>query len=250
MNLNDSIRFVIVRALGNFLVLLSLYGVGAAFGPLVYYELQFNFIKFKGVHFKVNSTASIKENKYKGVNDITKAAEISGVDNRIDHRLSFLDVLAGSKEQELIPIDTQFSILIPKIAANERIFPNIDPDIVNEILPVLQKGIAHARGSVFPGMKGVVYLFAHSTDNWWNVGRYNAVFYLLKDLSYGDEIVLFYKNRRYNYVVTERFIADPEYVSLLSNSHSGNHRLVLQTCWPPGTSWKRLFVVARLQGEI
>jgi len=43
-------------------------------------------------------------------------------------------------------------------------------------LPILQKGIAHAQGSVFPGMQGNIYLFAHSTDNWWNVGRYNAVF--------------------------------------------------------------------------
>ncbi|MBI3282683.1 hypothetical protein HYZ70_01240 [Candidatus Curtissbacteria bacterium] len=32
-----------------------------------------------------------------------------------------------------------------------------------------------------------LYLFAHSTDNFWDAGRYNAVFYLIKNLVRGEE---------------------------------------------------------------
>ena len=49
----------------------------------------------------------------------------------------------------------------------------------NEFLPVLRKGIAHAKGTALPNeTNGNVYLFAHSTDSLLNVGRYNAVFTL------------------------------------------------------------------------
>jgi sortase A len=147
--------------------------------------------------------------------------------------------------QELIPSDTNFSILIPRIGATAKIFPNVDPSNENQFLPILMKGVAHAAGSVFPGMNGNVYLFAHSTDNFWDVGRYNAVFYLLKDLKKGDDVVIFYKNQRYNYVVTGSKIIDPSNVSYLVNSQNQDkQQLILQTCWPPGTTFQRLLVFA------
>ena len=114
----------------------------------------------------------------------------------------------------------------------------------NEFLPVLQNGVAHAKGTVFPGMKGNIYLFAHSTDNFWDVGRYNAVFYLLKDLKPGDDIVIFFENQRYNYVVTELKTVDPQDISYITKANTGKEQLILQTCWPPGTTWKRLLVFA------
>ena len=142
------------------------------------------------------------------------------------------------------PKDSDFSILIAKIGASAKVFPNVDPTSENEFLPILQKGIAHAKGSVFPGMFGNVYLFAHSADNWWNVGRYNAVFYLLQHLELGDEIVVFFGGKRYDYVVSQKIISDPSDISLLTQAQGGEERLVLQTCWPPGTTWKRLYIIA------
>ena len=154
-------------------------------------------------------------------------------------------VLSGPKEQLLIAPDPNFSILIPKIGASAKIFPNVDPSAENEFLPILQHGVAHAKGTVFPGVPGNTYLFAHSTDNFWDVGRYNAVFYLLKDLSAGDDIVIFFENRRFNYKVTQTQIVDASEVSYITNSaQTSGQRLILQTCWPPGTSWKRLIVFA------
>lgn len=256
MTRKQALHFVAVRSLGNFLVLFALYGVGATFGPALYYELQFRVIEARGIHFSVQNlesriqkeqdqdvkkqTTGTNQEKGQGVQNFQTTTSSNTTGNP-----GFAQILAGSKEQVLIPKDSNFSILIPKIGASATIFPNVDPNNPEEFLPILSKGIAHAKGSVFPGMKGNVYLFAHSTDNWWNVGRYNAVFYLLKDLRAGDEIVIFFENQRYEYKVAYTTVADPTDVGYLTASHEGESRLVMQTCWPPGTTWKRLYVIAR-----
>lgn len=215
----SDLKFLILRSIGNFLVLFALFGVLATFGPAVYFEVQYRVVKARGVEFEVS--------------------------NQVSSNASFGDLLTGSKEQVLSPVDSEFSILIPKIGASAKIYPNVDPVKEEAFLPVLKDGIAHAKGSVFPGLNGNVYLFAHSADNFWDAGRYNAVFYLLKDLNEGDEIVIFYRGERYNYYVTGSQISDPQDVSLITNATNGGEQLVLQTCWPPGTTLKRLFVFAR-----
>jgi len=89
-------------------------------------------------------------------------------------------------------------------------------------------------------------LFAHSTDNFWNAGRYNAIFYLLKDLVPGDEVVVFYQNKRYDYIVSESKIVNPDDVShIVDAQNAGEETLILQTCWPPGTTFQRLLVFAK-----
>ncbi|MEK7518029.1 MAG: sortase [Patescibacteria group bacterium] len=231
MTKSETVRFVIIRSIGNFLVLFAIFGVFAILGPAIYYEVIFRIMQVRGVSFAVAT------NRTQSVEEIRK-------ENRTV-RPGFADILAGPKRQILIPIDTEFSILIPKIGANAKIFPNVDSGDPNIFLPVLQKGVAHAAGTFFPGNKGNIYLFAHSTDNFWNVGRYNALFYLLKDLEKGDEVVVFSQNVRYNYVVSDSAIANPQEVSYITQADTGQELLILQTCWPPGTTWKRLMVFAK-----
>lgn len=238
MTRREAIKFVLVRSLGNFLLLFALYGVVATFGPAVSYEAQYRIIQLRGVHFTVSSITHAVEPQ--NVSSDEKKESISD-----SSQPGFAQVIAGNKEQVLIPKDTDFSISIPKIGASAKIYPNVDPSNPAEFLPILQKGIAHAKGSVFPGLPGTVYLFAHSTDNWWDVGRYNAVFYLLWHLDLNDQIVVFFEGRRYEYVVSQKIISDLEDTSLLTNAQSGSQqRLVLQTCWPPGTTLKRLYIIA------
>lgn len=247
MNTKEAIRFVVVRSLGNFLLLLSLYGVVVIFGKAVYYELQYRLKEARSVRFTVQSSQfRVQNNK-----EIDKTVATGGAQQeRGREGVGFWDVLAGAKEQVLIPIDTDFSIVIPKIAARAKIYSNIDPEDSEGFKPVLQRGIAHAKGSVFPGMGGNIYLFAHSSSDWWDAGRVNPVFYLLKDLDAGDEVVVFFERRRYEYVVKEKFITDPTYTDFLSDTQTGSEKLILQTCWPPGTAWRRLFVVAKPKSSI
>lgn len=223
MTKSDAIKFLILRTIGNFLVLFAIFGVVATFGPALYYEAQYRIIQIRGVSFSV-------------------AQEIAPAVTK--PTIGFADILSGPKEQILTPIDPLFSILIPKIGANAKIFPNIDPSNPDIFLPVLQHGVAHASGTFFPGHLGNIYLFAHSADNFWDVGRYNAVFYLLKDLKEGDDVVVFSQNVRHNYIVTASKIVDPSEVSHITKPQTGKELLILQTCWPPGTTWQRLMVFA------
>ena len=236
MTRGEVIRFLILRSIGNFLLLFAIFGVLATFGPALYYEVSFKIVQARGVKYTIvdSQTSPLGEILKKQKSEISQG--ISG---------GFAQVLAGPKEQILIPKDTDFSILIPRLGASTKVFPNIDPSNQNEFLPILQRGVAHAKGTVFPGMQGNIYLFAHSTDNFWDVGRYNAVFYLLKDLKPGDDIVIFFENQRHNYVVAESKVVDSKDVSFITQAKNGKEQLILQTCWPPGTTWKRLLVFAR-----
>lgn len=240
MTRREAIKFVVIRSLGNFLLLMAIYGVVATFGPALYYEVQYQVIKARGIRFEVAKVPKVSE--------VSKASSSGSADVKAfkpQEEVNFGDILAGSKEQILVPKDTTFSIVIPKLGASAKVYPNVDPSNQDEFLPVLKKGVAHAKGTVFPGMQGSTYLFAHSADNWWDVGQYNAVFYLLKDLRKGDEVIVFFEDQRYEYVVSETFIADSSDVSLLANAKDPNKtQLVLQTCWPPGTTLKRQFVIA------
>lgn len=160
-------------------------------------------------------------------------------------RLHFSDLLNSNQAvASFTAPDPDFSIVIPKISASAKVFPNISPADEKEYLPVLKKGVAHARGTSLPGEKGNIYLFAHSTDSPLNIVSYNAVFYGLKDLEEGDQIVIFFQNRLHLYKVTEKKIVPASDVSAFEPQDK-EEVLILQTCWPPGTTLDRLLVFAK-----
>lgn len=143
----------------------------------------------------------------------------------------------------LTPVDPNFSIIIPKIGANARVLANIDASNKNIYLEALNHGVAQALGTAFPGEGGHIFLFAHSTDYFWNVSTYNAIFYLLYKLEKNDEVNIFYKGQRFVYRVIGQEIVDPSQVQYLTRK-TNREFLTLQTCWPPGTTLKRLLIFA------
>src|SRR3989344_1938287 len=145
----------------------------------------------------------------------------------------------------LAPPDPNFSLVIPKISARSKILANIDPQNQTEYLAALAEGVAHAKGSGFPGEGGNIYLFAHSTDTPFKAIRYNAVFYLLSELVSGDRVEVYFGGVKHRYTVTEKKIVEPTDTSYLVSTNSENKEmLILQTCWPPGTTLKRLLIFA------
>ena len=147
-------------------------------------------------------------------------------------------------EEKIIPKSRDFGLVIPRIQINEQIFSEIDPTNPSEYLPVLTQGVAHARGSVFPGKEGNVFIFAHSSDTPLNITRYNAVFYLIGKLNPNDEIIIYYQKRQYTYQVTDKKILSPKELDEFLGTLEGR-TLTLQTCYPPGTTLKRLIVIAK-----
>lgn len=147
--------------------------------------------------------------------------------------------------KEITPVNNNFSLIIPKIGINAAVIPTVNPANPGEYLDALQKGVAHASTSYFPDENGTVYLFSHSTNYEWFVDDLNAVFYLLKDLQQGDTIVVVYKNQQYVYKISDKRIVKPNEVSYLV-PQAGKKRLILQTCWPPGSTTERLLLLADL----
>lgn len=225
---NEYLRVFILRFIGNFLVLSSLFMIGKTFYLPVREEIRYLIEQKTGKKYqvveKVSNNLAVDKEVLKTKGSLTKTIE-------------------GKKVEFLVPVDPQFSIVIPKIGANARILANVDAANEGEYLAALQKGVAHAAGTTFPGEGGHIFLFAHSTDYFWNVGAYNAVFYLLSKLEKGDEVDLFYQGKRYVYRVIGKEIVDPNRVEFLTRK-SNREFLTLQTCWPPGTTLKRLLVFA------
>lgn len=146
----------------------------------------------------------------------------------------------------MAPIDANFGLVIPKIFANVAVTAEVNPEVAAQYQAVLREagGVAHAAGSSVPGEPGTTYIFGHSTDAALNVSRYNAVFYLLKKLEPGDEIIAYYQGKDYHYQVAEKKVVAPADISDITNV-TNESKLVLQTCWPPGTTWKRLLIIAK-----
>jgi len=143
------------------------------------------------------------------------------------------------------PIDSEFSILIPKININTKVTKNVDPYDSQEYQIALTKGVAHAQGSSLPGFPGNTFIFAHSASNWYQANQYNAVFYLINKLEINDEIIIYYEGSRYLYLVSEKKIVKNNEINYLTNSPQNSSILTLMTCWPPGTGLSRLLVIAK-----
>jgi len=142
------------------------------------------------------------------------------------------------------PVDLEdFFLTIPKINLDSKVLANVDINAESEYqAKLLETGVAHAKGSYLPGENGPTVLFAHSTDTLENIVTYNAKFFAAKDLVAGDEIVMQFDHKVYRYQVVGQQVIDPSDIDAIRNSGAD---LVLLTCYPPGTSWKRLLIFAK-----
>lgn len=213
------------------------------FGPVIVEEAKYRYTQSQNVHYVVADDVSISTTPSPG------PIAVGPSPTPLLPEESFGEIPKDANVQVLRPVDPNFSIVIPKIGANAKVIPNVDASNYDSYIDALTKGVAHADGTGFPGGRSNIYLFAHSTDSFWNVGRYNAVFYLLKELEPGDEIDVFYGRVRHKYKVVEKKIVSPSDVHYLTDK-TLYEQLILQTCWPPGTTLDRMLVIARPESEI
>ncbi|MFC1727300.1 sortase [Patescibacteria group bacterium] len=154
------------------------------------------------------------------------------------------DVSFGELAEKIVPVSSEFGLVIPQIQINSRVFPIVDDQNPAEYRPLLAQGVAHAKWSVLPNQKGMVFIFAHSADSPLSITRYNAVFYLINKLVKGDQVLIYYQNQEYEYQVIEKKIVSPVKVREVV-TNLGEGYLVLQTCHPPGTTLNRLLVISK-----
>ncbi len=147
---------------------------------------------------------------------------------------------AGQNAEQARPkYNKQNSVVIGKI--------NIDAPLVfssgttqKELNQALNQGVVVYPGSVLPGQNGNLFLTGHSSTYPWNKTQYGQVFTLLDKLEPGDVIIIYYNQYKYEYQVTKKYVTSPDKVSVGGPSQAKT--ITLMTCWPIGTTWKRLMV--------
>lgn len=229
-----------VRFFGYLVFLTGLAGFVFILGPVI--QAEFNYRKDRILQVKRTVPKIVTSIESQEARESASPAS-SLEEPSQDGPVSFSNVSVS--ENTIIPVSTEYGIVIEKINANARIVPGVNPGNEKEYTKALSNGVAEALGSTPPAEKGNLYLFSHSTNAPWNIVRYNAVFYLLKELVSGDRVIIFYKNRRYDYIVFDKAIVKPNDVSYLTNKYD-SPILTLQTCDPPGTLLNRLVVRAKL----
>ncbi|QQG50083.1 MAG: class D sortase [Candidatus Berkelbacteria bacterium] len=136
-------------------------------------------------------------------------------------------------------------LIIPSINITAPIALNIQP---SQVVEQLRNGVVHYADTALPGEIGNAVIIGHSSDYPWSVGNYKNIFALLDKLVIGDKITVPYGSQRFVYEVTESKIVKPSDLSPLKKSDAP--KLTLITCYPVGTSQKRLVISAKLiEGE-
>lgn len=144
-------------------------------------------------------------------------------------------------------------IIIPKIGKNiplvdVHISQDVDFDHMENIfMQELENGIVRYPGTALPWEQGNSFIFGHSSNYPWMKGNYNDVFALLDELVAGDEIIVYYDQKKFTYKVTDKKVVRPGDVKALSERDPNKKELTLMTCWPIGTTYNRLLVFTELQ---
>ena len=117
----------------------------------------------------------------------------------------------------------------------------------SEVYRALDRGVVYYPGSALPGENGQTYVLGHSAPPNWPKIKYQWVFSKLEDLLPGDEIFVYYNNRKLTYIVTDTvFVHRGEEIPHpdLTKNHNV---LVLISCWPPGKDIHRIAVMAEMK---
>lgn len=110
----------------------------------------------------------------------------------------------------------------------------------------LSQSLIQYKGTSVPGDLGQPVIFGHSNlPQFYSPQNYKTVFTQLPKLKVGDVILVDYDGVKYTYQVMSLKVVKPDNFTILEQYY--NYRgLRLVTCVPPGTTWERLVVEAKL----
>lgn len=144
-----------------------------------------------------------------------------------------------------------FRVIIPSINSNVPVIDVAEDKLIErnwsgleqEIQDALRSGVVHYPGTPLPGQSGNIVITGHSSYYPWDPGRFKDVFALLHNLVEGDEIIIFNKQEKFTYKISQIEKVFPYEVNVLNDFQ--DDRLTLITCTPIGTNLKRLIVTAK-----
>lgn len=132
-----------------------------------------------------------------------------------------------------------YTLSIPKINVENATVSTTDYD--------LSKHLVHYAGTAFPPQKGTSVIFGHSTlPQLFNPTDYKTIFANAYKLQIGDEILITVNNITYTYKIFNTIVTHPDDTSIFTQTTDDSY-VTLVTCTPPGTTWKRLILKAKLE---
>ena len=153
---------------------------------------------------------------------------------------------------EITPYENR--VVIPKIGKNIPLveIKNRKIDSEHELEDIfmkeLENGVVRYPGSAIPWEEWNSFIFGHSSNFPWMNGDYNEVFSNLNFLEEWDEIIIYYNQKKFKYIVKEKRVIKPGDVSVLKKNIS-KKELSIMTCWPIWTTLNRLVVTGEMVEE-
>ena len=173
------------------------------------------------------------------------------------NRLIFAPIAAyvspgESPAGEITAVDP--TVTLTKVSAeNKLIIPKLNVDVplnfgvdINDVMAAMNNGVVHYRingASAYPGEIGNFVVMGHSAGDVYSTNQYKFIFSGLERLEEGDIMYVHYNSVRYTYKMVGREIILPTEVSKLV-IETDKPMMTLVTCWPLGTSQKRLLIHA------
>lgn len=135
-------------------------------------------------------------------------------------------------------VTSDYYLTVPKLNVIGNV---LETDLMAKVNDILQNGIVHLPGTVNPGEVGNTIFTAHSS--YYNWDYYSHIFAKLDELENGDAIILNKGKSSYVYKVFNKDIIIAKLQAVKYTA--GEENIVLLTCWPVGTSDKRLAIYAK-----
>jgi LPXTG-site transpeptidase (sortase) family protein len=112
----------------------------------------------------------------------------------------------------------------------------------------LENGVVHYTNTAKPGNPGTALVLGHSSAFPWYKGDYGAVFALLSKLQQGDRFYVQYEDGRSFFYEMQTAVvfnpfSDAERIAKLEAQPGSG--IILISCFPVGTNYKRIAVYAR-----
>lgn len=201
---------------------------------VVAFCLSYLLINFYGVKDKITFWY---KNDFKEEQEVIKTAEPS---------VAEIATLAKTENAQapkkvIQPDMPENSLRIPVIGVDTPISWRIN-NVPKDVASGLSKGVIQVNGTALPGEKGNIYITGHSSNFVWIRQQYNSIFSNISKLVVGDIIYLKFGPDVYVYKVFDQKVVGANDLSILNPTNDS--RLTLATCWPLGTSLKRMVVSA------
>lgn len=136
---------------------------------------------------------------------------------------------------------------IPKLSLEAPIISQKKKTSKKELEKLLKKGVLLYPELALPGEQGTAIILGHSAPPSWPEINFDNIFNDLTQLEFGDEIFVYFNQKKFIYQVFDQKIFLPkEEEKFLSKDNKEEPLLILLTCWPPGKNFKRLAVISRL----